>query len=488
MHDRNKSKQRELISRIAVYALMTFSVAALVILSLMYVLGYRFDSTSHRVEQSGLVQFLTQPSGATVEVNGITLPQKTTTKESVLPGDHEFVMWREGYETWRKTLTIKAGTITWLNYTRLIPKERPVEVVDEIATVSDVLTSPNRKYLALIPDESKPNVRFYSVTQSTVPGAKTVVLDTAVYAEASNSGAAHRFVLESWDQNDRRIILKHIYGEKKTVEWLIVDRDTGTTTSMTQQMDVALDKLVFADTSGENFYGLSNSDVRRIDIARGTLSRPIISDVTNFWLHDETETLSYVEQANATGYRAVGVVKRDHKPVTLYRSDSELSSPLTIRAARYFGTDYVVVQDGQKVMLYSGTFPEDENDAMKKRYSTTADHAITDLQFSPTGRFVVVQQGAQFVTYDIERSVLSPLATLAGKGAAAPIRWLDDFMIWSDRSGELVTREFDGANEHVISEVATGFDVALSPNGRYLYSLGKTKTGYQLQRVKLILD
>ena len=122
MHNRNVSKKRELATRIAVYSLMSTAVVAVVVLSLLYILGYRFDSSRHRVEQSGLVQFVTQPSGATVEVDGRALSQKTTAKESVSPGGHEFVMWREGYETWRKTLDIKAGTLTWLNYARLIPK------------------------------------------------------------------------------------------------------------------------------------------------------------------------------------------------------------------------------------------------------------------------------------------------------------------------------------------------------------------------------
>jgi hypothetical protein len=70
----------------------------------------------------------------------------------------------------------------------------------------------------------------------------------------------------------------------------------------------------------------------------------------------------------------------------------------------------------------------------------------------------------------------------------APLKWLDDDHLWSDYAGNLSMRDFDGLNAININTVATGYDVTLTHNERYLYSIGKTDTGYQLQRVRLVLQ
>ncbi|MCY1533000.1 hypothetical protein D9M68_683050 [compost metagenome] len=79
-------------------------------------------------------------------------------------------------------------------------------------------------------------------------------------------------------------------------------------------------------------------------------------------------------------------------------------------------------------------------------------------------------------------------ATLAGEGTASQLRWLDDFYVWSDRANKLTLREYDGSNEHDMGAVASGFDATFSQNNKYLYSIGKTDSGYQLQRIQMILQ
>jgi hypothetical protein len=49
-------------------------------------------------------------------------------------------------------------------------------------------------------------------------------------------------------------------------------------------------------------------------------------------------------------------------------------------------------------------------------------------------------------------------------------------------------REFDGANVNTINPVVAGQTVTLSENGRWMYSIGKTETGFSLQRVRMILQ
>ena len=482
MEHRRKSERREFRNRVITYIVMTLSVVVLATFAILYVAGYRFDFGARSVEQSGMVQFASKPIEATVEVDGKTLSTKTPTKSDVLPGDHSFVMWREGYETWFKALNIKAGTLTWLNYARLIPKQRPVEAVDSLPGVTATLAAPGGKAYATLTTGDEVSIRFYDISKDKIAESKTASL-----VDSGSPGAS--FGLVGWDPSGRYLLVSQKSADGK-IEWLVVDRIDLDVGNITRSMGVAFQKVVFADDSGAKFYGLAEGNVRSVDTAAGILSRPMVSGVVDFWYNKEQKIISYLESAQAeTGYRTVGIVRPGGKPVNIHRTDTDTNVPLSIRAARYFGVNYVAILEGQTITLLSGKLPEVENDSMTHVYQMKVDNVVTSYEFSPSGRFLFVQQGDKYQSYDIERGSLSALNTLPGDGEARQIRWLDDFMIWSDRGGNLAFAEFDGANIHKnINSVASGFDVALSPNGRYLYSVGQSEGGLQLQRIRMILE
>jgi hypothetical protein len=482
------SKRRQLLMRIATYGLMTIAVVSLVGVSLLYILGYRFDEKDRKVEQSGLVQYVSAPSGATVEVDGTALTSKTPAKSIMLPGKHEFVMWRDGYETWRKSLDITAGTLTWLNYTRLVPKERPVKSVENLPKLAGALASPNDKYIATLPDASQPTITTYDITGDEVKHS-TFTLSSADYSDATTAGVAHRFDMIEWDKDGRYLLLTHTYNDK--TEWLVIDRQANKLISnVTQTMDIAISSAHFADTSGSLLYALIDNSVRKINISGETVSSPLVSNVSEFHLHD-TNTISYVSVPNqTTGHRDVGVVKDGKKAVNIYSSVASDTTPLHVVAGRYFGKDYLVMSEGKKVTVWNGTFPESSSDAGALQKMTTFNFKdeVASLQLSPEDRFILVENGSDFMSYDLERKSLSHVVQQAGTSTPRPLQWLDEYYVWSDRSDALTIREFDGTNEHMINNVVSGFDATLSDDGKYLYSIGKTETGFQLQRVRMILS
>lgn len=465
---------------------MLVTITALVILSLFYILGYRVDLRQHTLEQTGVVQFITTPPDGTVEIDGSAISTRTPTKETVSPGIHEFVMWRDGYETWRKTLDIAPGTLTWLNYTRLIPKNHKAEAVLQVGTPAGNLVSLDHRFMALLPDASKPQVTVLDLTRDTLAAPQNYTLASDTYSDA-NQQTGHQFSLVEWDSVGRFMLIKHQYADK--TEWLVFDRQTGKVRSnITRTMDVQIQNMVIMDGSGDHFLALINNDVRKIDLGSETLSKPLVSEVSSFTFDPTSGTVAYVEIPDeATGYRKVGVIKKDGKPVTMYRSDTPTTVPLFIRTAHYFSQDYVIIADGSKVTIYGGDFPNNENDTMKKYASFTAPGDLSSLIIGPSGRFVLAQSGSRFVGYDIERKKLSSVADLPE--GAAPLQWLDDFVLYYEHKGILTVREFDGANIHDLQTVVPGLTVTLSQNGKYLYSIGPTSNGHlQLQRLKMILD
>lgn len=470
---------------------MTLSVVLLVIILISVVLGYQFNTKDGRIEQTGLVQLDTLPGSATVEVDGKAISAKTATKTTVLPGVHEFVMWRNGYETWRKELDIQAGTLTPLTYARLIPKDRAVKEVATFTELSNSLASPSGRSMLLQTAPAAASFILADLQNEQSIKQRTLALPVESYTDATTPDVTHTFRLVEWDQGGRYVLIAHTF--KDSTEWLVLDTEDATkTTNITKSLNIAIDSAQFSGTSGSQLYVLSAGDVRKIDVAGGTISRPLASKVASFDLYG-TDIVAYVSQPAAeTAMQSVGIVREGDKlPHVLRTVKASADAPLHIATSRYFNEDYVAISVGGAVDVLKGTYPsstDETNDTLKSFASFTFSRPIQYLDISDNGRFVVAQAADRFVAYDVERMALPAEATLAGEGATAKLRWLDGFHVWSDRSGKLALREYDGSNEYDMGAVAVGFDATFSQNNKYLYSIGKVDKGYQLQRVQMILQ
>ncbi len=486
---RRSSKKKELMKRIAVYVAMTFSVITIVAGLVLVTLGYRFDGDNGHLEQGALVQFATIPSGATIEIDGKAIGAKTPAKNSVLAGTHKFIMWRDGYETWQKTLDIKAGTLTWFNYTRLVPKNKTVIPVAQYASVYASLATSDGQNIIIQQDGAVPTFQLVNLQSDDIKPTD-MTLPGSLYTDASTPGVIHGFRMDQWGDSGRYLLLQHTYGDKK--EWLVVDtHNVGATLNVTKLFDLDISSVKFSGTNGAILYGLSGSDIRKIDLSAGTISRPLVSHVTTFNLF-ETNVITYVgtDEKDPTK-RVVGLYREgDSTPHVLRTVSSAADVPLAIATGRYFNQDYVAITEGNNVTLLGGHYPSssEDNSSLAVVNGFNFVTGVERLSFSPSGDYVLIQSGANFASYDIEHDkVATSVVASDVTSAVGPLKWLDNNYLWSDYGSDVTIREFDGTNSYTINKAVIGQDVVLTSNGRYLYSIDKNNTGYQLQRVRMIL-
>jgi PEGA domain len=487
---RRPSKRTELIKRIAVYSGMTALVLLIVSGLVFIILGYRFDADNGRVEQGALLQFNTMPTGATVEIDGKAISAKTTTKSSVLAGSHSFLMWKDGYENWQKTLDVKAGTLTWLDYARLIPKNRPIQALNTLPTLFASTAAPDGKSILLQPDMAIPSFQFIDIRSDDIKSS-TLSIPVSLYTDAATAGVVHSFAISSWDTGGRFALIQHTYNDKK--EWLVLDtKDVNATKNITTLLDLDIVSIVFSGTSGNVFYALSGGDIRKLDISAGTISRSLVNNVNSFSLF-ETNVITYVGTSAAEPTkRVVGLYREGDASSHILRTVTlPADVPLRVATARYFNQDYVAISEGSVVDITSGNYPDSASDdaaSLATFASFTTAYPIDQLSFSPSGDYVLVQNGTQFTSFDVEHQrVATSVVTTDAAATVAPLKWLDDDHVWSDTSNSLTLREFDGANTAAINTVTPGHMVVISQNDKYLYSIGLAATGYQLQRVRMIL-
>lgn len=483
------TKKQLLIRRIITYTIMILAVVVIVAGTILFILGYRVDSDKGRIEQGALVQFDSAPNGANVAIDGKSINANTPSKQTVVAGKHDFTVNKSGYETWNKTLNVKAGTLEWLDYLLLVPKNLKTESVTTYASIYGEKASPDDKWMMVQEKADTPTFQLVDL-RSTQVKATAISLPTSVYTDSTTEGVTHTFTMESWDEDGRYVIVKHTYNDQS--EYIVVDtQDVATSINVSTLLSISLSELKFSGTSGTALYGLTDGTIRKLDLSSATISRGLVSSVKDFNLFDNTiVTYTGIDPTNAAK-QVAGIYREGDELPHVLRTVNDLTTPLTIAATQFHSDDYIAISEGLKVTVLKGRYPastDTANASLKSSATIKAASNIDTTQFSEDGDRLVIQSGLNFISYEVEyqRQTNSTIATT--ETTPHTLQWLDNAYLWAVYDNHLSIREFDGTNTHVIMAMEPGFDATLSQNGKYLYGIGKTGTSYQLQRVMMILN
>lgn len=478
------SKQKQLLKQIVVYAVMTLAVFVIATFIIFFVMGFRFNLSDGRIEQYAFLQYASSPSGASVSVDGQKIGSTTPTKSSIPEGKHNIVISRDGYKDWTKTVDVKSGTITWLNYALLVPQKLDVESVVKYEGLYDSLASIEGQKILTQDSSSQATFGLVDVASDQAKNSK-IVIPATIYSQSGVAGVKHVFTMNRWDDGGRYVLIKHVYD--KSTEWLVFDtQDVSRTKNITKLFNISFESIYFSGTSGNTLYALDGGDIRKLDLSAETISKPLVSNVLNFSLYND-KVIAYLGKDSNSKF--VGIYRDGDSQPYIFRKVSNQSTYLQIATSRYFNEDYVAIAEGQKIDIMRGSYPNGSDDAsvsMKTIANFDLPLAIDSISFSPTGQYVLIKSGSNYTSYDLEYQTTKS-SEVDGNSDGFVLEWLDDNYLWSDRDSYLTIREFDGANISTINSVAAGQDVLLTHNGRYLYSFNKLSSGYQLQRVRMIL-
>ena len=485
------TKKQQLIQRIILSTIATLSVLIILTATIFFLLGYRLDSGNGRLEQGALLQFDSTPNNANVFIDGKNTNVRTAGKQTVVAGVHSVMFTKDRYEDWSRKLDFAAGTLTWLDYARMVPKERSPEAVAHYQSVIAAKASPDMKFILLQETADQPTFQLADLRSADVQ-LSSLVLPTSLYSEAATAGVAHVFTLDEWNEGGRFILVKHEYNGQ--AEWLMVDTENvSQSINITKLLSVGLKDVHFAGSNGRTLYGLADDkNIRKLDISSATISRALVSNVESFSIYD-MNTISYVGlNPSDTMKRVAGVYRDgDESPRVLRQVDSP-DTALKIAFGRYFSDDYVAIAEGPVVTILKGTYPNSSSEdasSLKQFAEMKLTAPVSQLSFSPKSDYIVAESGSEFMTYEIEhlRST-SGMITTDTATPATSLRWLDTAHLWNVQNDQLIMRDFDNSNVYNIAVVTGTFDATLSQNGRFFYSIGKSDKGFTLQRVKMILD
>jgi hypothetical protein len=487
---RPPSKRTQLLQRITIYTAMSVSVIVLVAILVFFMLGYQINKTDGKIEQGGLVQFNTQPTGADVKIDGTILGTRTPSRKTMNTGQHFISMERQGYKSWQKSVDVTAGGVLWLTYARLVPNDLKTENVAAFASVSSTASSPDNKWMAIKEDPANPVIHLADLTQDKVTVENIELPDSSYTAPGPDK--TQSFSLETWNPSSRFILVKHTYDDNK-LEWLVVDaQNVEATKNITTSLGVNASKVFFTGNNTSIVYALVDNTVRRIDMNATTQSGPLISNVAEFALFDNTTIVYTTLLDPVTNMRSVGYFTEGASKPRAIRSYSDNGQvPLHIALGKYFDDHYVAIAYDKAIEVLKGSLPRSDvtTPSALAAFSTMSIPAgVQHLSILTSGRFIVAQTPNSFVIHDLELRKTTATELKDTTELTRELRWLDGYTVWNDQGGKLRTYEFDGANQHEIMPVIPGMSVTYSPNSKYLYGIAQSSDGkYHLERVRMIL-
>ena len=484
MHER-KSKARKRARLTVVYTLMVLAVITIVTILVMITQGYRFNRYDGRVEQGGLVQFNSRPSGAAVYLDGIRLSNQTPSRITVTAGTHTIEMKKDGYIDWRKQVSVKPGAVLWLNYARLYPTNPKHTQVTTYNGMSSGLPSPKRNYMAAIVKSATPTIDVWTLNDAT-PKLTSVNIPASAYT-ATKAGTKESFSLLEWDSDERHVLVKHTYNNT-AYEYLSVDvRGDDKPVNITKQLGIDATDVHYSRSSSSQVYMLTTKrEVRRGDLSSLTISGPLITNVRHFSLTYDS-TLVY-ETRLSNGVRSVGYWTNGASKARIIKSyQDDGKAPLSIAMGEYFGDTYVAIVYAKAMTILRGDVPaSDSNSGFN--FVTINNVALstdtTELSFSPKqNRFVYAVGGSTVIAYDLELDVATP-TKLQGT-QKQPLNWLDDYHFATTLGGNGYYYEFDGTNSQLVDDDVRDIPMVISNNNNYLYYVANGEKNVSLMRVSL---
>lgn len=434
-------------------AIVVFGTIALI----AYGNGYSFDFVTGRLIHRGLIILHTTPSNAYVQVEGKLQSQRTPYRHSFESGTYNFIVTKDGYRSWSKPLWVVASQADLAEYVILIPQHLAVSVFGTYPAISQSLATRDHALIGFVVP-SGPTAGVWTLDTSSHQQKRIYAA-----APASDAAPAETVQLLSWADDNSRILIRSVIGDKTTL--LVAGAGGGTPVDLDATFKQDIDNATFNPSNARQLYWLSpDKQLRRLDLSNQVTS-PVLADHVASYTY-ATDRLLYVTTAlpslwslDSSGNKAQLVTGLP--PSATYELDF----------ANYLGTPEVAVasQDERTVTLYSNVY--------SKPVVTTLAAAGQHVAFSPNGQFLLQYDDQHVATYDLQRKTTYVMPQI--NSAVTGLSWFDSYHLLFNRNNQIVLSEFDGNYAIVVTR-----GDALPPSGsedtKSVIATSPTSTGSTL--------
>lgn len=469
--DRQKHKKIQNARIIATNIFMVICVLVLVFILIFVAQGYTYNYRSGSIEQSGLIQIKSHPSGATVKIDGETQFSHTEIEKMLSAGSHDFVITKKGYDTWKTTAEVDAGLLTRIEWVRLFPLKTTISELKDFTELRVASAAPNRKSLLL----SEVNSNKLQLVNLQSSNLKITDIDLAsLLGTDSETAKTAQIAINSWNTNSNRVILQWFHDD--TTTWFMLNLDAPAKSinlSNLSQLDIAqaliandsASKFWLLDTE-QNLYSIENNSLpenQPLKIADNVRKIANNKDVVAYTRFESTED-------DPDQLKRMLYIRRDGETDSIFiKNLGSAEASATFALSTYWDSEWILYSTDKNVEVLSGKYPslDKPSQSLKSLFKTTLDFTPKQISVNREQRIIALSADSNYFSYDIENR--RPF-TFSADIPITRINWLDDFLVWHRNDDKIVVRDFDGNNRReLISDIDNDLPVIISANNKWLY-------------------
>lgn len=463
--DIEKLQRRQSLKVIASEAIMVITVIITVVILGFVVSGYWLNS-NFEVERQGMLQIYSTPTGASVEIDGeSSWLQRTNTSKVLASGEHTVTLTKDGYDSWSKTINISEGLLYRIHYPRLFLKERSTEKVLDATNTSLATMSADHELLILINDTtswSVVNLNSNNVVEKKIDIAK--FFQSASVTEDKENGIFEGEILDiDWDRDSAHALFKVKYRDN--IEWVLLDvKNIEKSINLSKEFGWDFDNIKILDNSSNNLLAIQNGKLCKIDVSGRSISAILAENVIDFDYYNNeivfsaqtpTEGDIIKELSGDSSSYFVGYFKLGDERIT---GLTYVNSPAKVAISRFYDDKLITILDNDVVNVY-------KEDGLENILTSRIAFIPEKLKVGTNGEFIIMYQGANIATLDMEASVVREWSI-----ENANFDWLDNYMIYViNDEGNLVTYDYDGLNRRVLAADASSHFPAGITDNKWLY-------------------
>lgn len=485
--ERKRRKIRQTIKVAIAELAMVLSVIAIVAVAMLLSMGFSVTSNGD-IEQTGLVQIHSIPTGATVEVDGGKLFARTNLSRTLADGDHEVVITKDGYDSWSKIIRLRSGVLMRLYYPRLFPTDRTAEAVKALGDELEFYTTSDDRTSILYAEKSSTTWRFINI-KSDEPKYSTLDL-SEILPGVVDGKFVGRVVELKWTSTSDYVLARIAYDSQS--DWVMVNmKDVKSSVNLTKTFGLDFTQIELIDGTAGQLYALENHQLRKINTADQAISRVLLNNVFSFAVN-ERNVVYVAEHKNVDGEleKVIGVYKDGEKGGTVVAT-AKNNAAVMVALSKFYGDDFISYSINNEFTALYGNLPSykengDEDVALNVlvenvKLSSTPDQIDVSAE---ENQFVVMRSGTQFMVVDLDDGRLYEY-----ESPSRELHWIDEAMMYAVDSNALKVWDYDGLNQRTIVDMSKdekkalgNYEVVITHNNKWLYYLLQTQDGLVLTR------
>lgn len=485
-----KKQSRSQIVLFVGYGCIAIAIAIATLVLVYQAYGFGLNKKGN-VIQNGLTYFSSQPSSATITVNGIDSKSKTNTRMVLLENTYNVALSREGYRDWRHTIQVEGGSVHHFDYPMLFPKTLTTRKISNYTAAPGLISqSLDRRWLVVEQPGSLTSFDVYdlkNITKNSTKPPTVISLPETILTKPTAGQESWRFA--EWADDNVHLLLEHVYDNK--TEYILVNRENpDQSVNLSTTITGTFTKLTLNNRKFDRYY-IHGSTGGALQTATLQLPTPVayLPQVLTYKSYSD-DTMLYAANDPASSDKVVIKLRIGDRTFSLRTLPA--GSTYLLDLTKYDNELYVVLgaSSQNKLFIYKDPVGQLLNEDRHSLAPAQVLHVISPnyVSFSSSAQYIVAENGTQFGVYDNENDKgYNYTASQAVDAPAAHATWMDGNRLAYVSNGKLIVFDYDYTNQQRLTNASSDYLSAYAPDYKFVYNLTATPTGqYELAQTSLL--